>query len=109
MLLVFKGACLSVDANPKISSLSSSFQMLLQEFDDVFPESMPNGLPPLRRIEHQIDFVPGAQIPNRPAYRSNPEDTKELQRQVDELLSKGLIRESMSPCAVHILLAPKKD
>ena len=70
---------------------------------------MPDGLPPLRGIEHQIDFIPGAQIPNRPAYRSNPEETKELQRQVDELLSKGLIKESMSPCAVPILLVPKKD
>ncbi|KAL3567897.1 hypothetical protein D5086_030548 [Populus alba] len=31
-----------------------------------------------------------ASIPNRPAYRSNPEETKELQRQVDELMMKGL-------------------
>jgi hypothetical protein len=28
--------------------------------------------------EAQIDFIPGASIPNRPAYRSNPEETKEL-------------------------------
>ncbi|XP_044465446.1 uncharacterized protein LOC123195704 [Mangifera indica] len=80
-----------------------------EEFEDLFPESMPDGLPPLRGIEHQIDFIPGAQIPNRLAYRSNPEETKELQRQVDELLSKGLIKESMSPCAVPVLLVPKKD
>uniref|UniRef100_A0A6M2EPL8 Reverse transcriptase domain-containing protein n=1 Tax=Populus davidiana TaxID=266767 RepID=A0A6M2EPL8_9ROSI len=82
---------------------------LMQEFDDVFPEDIANGLPPLRGIEHQIDFVPGASIPNRPAYRSNPEETKELQRQVDELMMKGYIRESMSPCAVSVLLVPKKD
>ncbi|KAL5743976.1 hypothetical protein ACOSQ2_027092 [Xanthoceras sorbifolium] len=60
-----------------------------QDFDEVFPEEMPIGLPPIRGIEHQIDFVPGAPIPNRPAYRSNPEETKELQRQVDELMEKG--------------------
>ncbi|KAJ8749438.1 hypothetical protein K2173_025482 [Erythroxylum novogranatense] len=79
------------------------------EYTDVFPEEMPNGLPPLRGIEHQIDFIPGAQIPNRPAYRSNPEETKELQRQVDELLEKGHMRESFSPCVVPVLLVPKKD
>ncbi|XP_048228809.1 uncharacterized protein LOC125369769 [Ricinus communis] len=64
-------------------SLPSVFANLLQEFADVFPEEMPSGLPPQRGIEHQIDFIPGASIPNRPAYRSNPEETKELQRQKD--------------------------
>jgi hypothetical protein len=81
----------------------------LQEFEEVFPEEIPSGLPPIREIEHQIDFVPGASMPNRPAYRSNPEKSKELQRQVEELMSKGYIRESMSPCAVYVLLVPKKD
>uniref|UniRef100_A0A2N9HYV7 Reverse transcriptase domain-containing protein n=1 Tax=Fagus sylvatica TaxID=28930 RepID=A0A2N9HYV7_FAGSY len=80
-----------------------------EEFEDVFPEEMPNELPPIRGIEHQIDFVPGAAIPNRPAYKSNPEETKELQRQVEDLMSKGYVRESMSPCAVPVLLVPKKD
>ncbi|XP_031392264.1 uncharacterized protein LOC116204315 [Punica granatum] len=80
-----------------------------REFDDVFPEEMPPGLPPIRGIEHQIDFIPGAPIPNRPAYRCSPEEAKELQKQVDELLTKGYVRESMSPCSVLVLLVPKKD
>uniref|UniRef100_A0A2N9HBM8 CCHC-type domain-containing protein n=1 Tax=Fagus sylvatica TaxID=28930 RepID=A0A2N9HBM8_FAGSY len=79
------------------------------EFEDVFSEEMPNELPPIRGIEHQIDFVPGAAIPNRPVYRSNPNETKELQRQVEDLMSKGYVRESMSPCVVPVLLVPKKD
>ena len=89
--------------------LSSVVVCLLQEFDDMFLEEIPNGLPPIRGIKHQINFKPGASIPNRPAYRSNPEETKELQRRVSELLEKGYVRESMSPCAVPVLLVPKKD
>ena len=89
--------------------LPSYFVDLLQDFEDVFPSEMPKGLPPLRGIEHQIDFVPGSSILNRPVYRSNPEETKELQRQVEDLLEKGLIRESLSPCAVPVLLVLKKD
>ena len=75
----------------------------------MFPNDMPSGLPLIRGIEHQIDFVPGATIPNRSAYRSNLEETKELQRQVKELLTKGQVRESMSPCVVPVLLVPKND
>ncbi|KAH9658356.1 hypothetical protein KPL70_023457 [Citrus sinensis] len=80
-----------------------------KDFDDVFPNEVPNGLPPIRGNEHQIDLVPRGTIPNRPAYRSNHEETKELQRKVEELLAKGYVRESMSPCAAPILLVPKKD
>ncbi|XP_049405065.1 uncharacterized protein LOC125868469 [Solanum stenotomum] len=89
--------------------LGRPWQYDRQNFEDVFPDDTPKGLPPLRGIEHQIDFVPGSQLPNRPAYRSNPEETKELQRQVEELLEKGFVRESMSPCSVPVLLVPKKD
>uniref|UniRef100_A0A2N9HGW5 Uncharacterized protein n=1 Tax=Fagus sylvatica TaxID=28930 RepID=A0A2N9HGW5_FAGSY len=107
IVLLYKEALLNT--NELDLALPSSIVSLLQEYEDVFPEETPHGLPPIRGIEHQIDFVPGATIPNRPAYRSNPEETKELQRQVSELLEKGHVRESMSPCAVPVLLVPKKD
>ena len=54
-------------------------------------EDMPVGLPPICSIEQQIDLVPDASLPNRPAYRTNSDETKELQRQVEELLAKGYI------------------
>jgi hypothetical protein len=108
ILLVYKEAYFNT--NDLDSAIPSVAVSLMQEFDDVFPEDIYNGLPPLRGIEHQIDLVPGASIPNRPTYRSNLEETKEFQRQVDELLMmKGYIHESMSPCVVPVLLVPKKD
>ncbi|GKE37907.1 reverse transcriptase domain-containing protein [Tanacetum coccineum] len=77
------------------------------EFTDVIPNDIPPGLPAMRDIQHCIDFIPGFVIPNRPAYRMNPKEFAELQRQVTELLENGLIRESMSPFAVPALLVPK--
>ena len=78
LVLVYKESYLS--SNDLDPSLPSSFVSLLQEFQDVFPDDIPSGLPPIRGIEHQIDFVPGFTTPNRPAYRCNPKETKELQR-----------------------------
>jgi hypothetical protein len=48
-------------------------------------------------------------LPNHSPYRTNPEETKEIRQQVQELLDKGYVRESLSPCVVPILLVPKKD
>jgi hypothetical protein len=36
------------------SCVPSIVKVLLQEFEDVFPEEIPSGLPPIRGIEHQI-------------------------------------------------------
>nr|GEX38191.1 reverse transcriptase domain-containing protein [Tanacetum cinerariifolium] len=49
----------------------------------------------------------GCAILNKPAYRMNSKEFAELQRQVTELLKKGLIQESMSSCAVPAFLVPK--
>jgi hypothetical protein len=106
-LLIFENDVLNANIFDNFE-LSSSIKSLLQDFEDVF-SSVPSGLPPLRGIEHQIDLIPGASLPNRPAYRSNPQETKEIQRQVEELIGKGWVRDSKSPCAVPVILVPKKD
>ena len=49
----------------------------------------------------------GATIPNQPTYRSNPEETKELQKKVGELMEKGYVRESMNPCFVLVIMVLK--
>ncbi|KAF8052299.1 hypothetical protein N665_1574s0001 [Sinapis alba] len=105
LLLVFKETLITnTDSTP---DYPCELVSLLQEYEDVFSADNPTGLPPIRGIEHQIDFVPGSTLPNRPAYRTNLVETKELQKQVEELLEKGHIRETMSPCAVPVLLVPK--
>jgi hypothetical protein len=48
-------------------------------------------------------------LPNRAAYRTNLEETKEIQQQVQELLDHGYVRESLSSCAILVILVPKKN
>ena len=105
--LVCKDALISIQDMQH--SLPPAIANILQEYSDVFPSEILAGLPPIRGIEHQIDLIPGASLPNRAPYRTNPEETKEIQRQVQELLDKGYVRESLSPCAVPVILVPKKD
>jgi len=92
---------LAVDSPPCLENL-------VKEFEDVFQDP-PKGLPPLRVIEDQIDYIPGASLPNRPTYRTNPTEAKEIQQQVDELIAKAWVQDSMSPCAMPVILIPKKD
>ena len=86
-----------------LSSIASSFPLgvedLLKKFGNIFPKDTP-----LRGIQCQIDLMVGVSIPNRLAYKSNPEDTKESQRQVENLIEKVWVRESLSPCVMPVIL-----
>ena len=92
-----------------VSSVPPTVTNLLKEYEDIFLVEIPSGLPPMRGIEHQIDLILGATLPNRAAYQTNPEETKEIQWQVQDLLDHGYVHESLSPCAVPVLLVPKND
>jgi hypothetical protein len=105
-VLVCKDNLLSTNNLP--STLPTMVFDVLQEYEDVFTNEVPPGLPPKRGIEHQIDLVSGAPLLNQPPYHTNPEETKEIQHQVQELLDKGYVKESLSPCVVLVLLVPKK-
>ncbi|RDX84529.1 hypothetical protein CR513_34403, partial [Mucuna pruriens] len=65
-----------------------------------FPKGDALWIAPIIGIEHQIDFVPGALLPNHPTYKENPKESKEIQKQVTTLLHKGLARKSKSPYVI---------
>ena len=79
------------------------------EFADIIVDELPHSLPPVRSVSHHIDLIPGASLPNKAAYRLTPQEKEEVKRQVQDLLDKGLVRESLSLCVVSTTISPKKD
>jgi len=92
---------------PKMYQEDSSSTALLSEFSEVFKGELP-GLPPPRAIEHTIDTGDSPFI-SRPPFKMSPLELKELQRQLKELTSAGLIQPSKSPWGAPVLFVKKKD
>lgn len=82
---------------------------MLSDYNDIIVDDLPDDLPHVRGINHHIYFILGETLPNKVAYRMNPTENEEIRKQVQELLDKGLIRESLSPCVVATMLSPRKD
>jgi len=91
-----KHQCMCYDFIPRKNKEGSSevlveVSSLLSEYGDVISNNVIEGLPLVRKISHQIDLVPGAIFPNKATDRIIPTKTKELNRQVQDFLRKGLI------------------
>ena len=79
----------------------------VDEFGDVFAEIA--GLPPERDVFHTVPTEPGAKPPFMGQYRLAPAQKKEMEKQVAELLAKGLIEPSCSPYGAPKIAANKKS
>ena len=106
-LMVVKGEVESRDLAR--AQISVEVQTLLEEFDDVIPKDLTIELPPMRNIQHHIDMIISASLPNVPHYRISSKENKILREEVEELLSKGYIQASMNTCVKPTMLTLKKD
>ena len=82
-------------------------QALLEQFNDLFQQ--PDSLPPSRACNHAIPLLPGAQPFYIRPYRYPPALKDEIERQVEEMLTQGLIQPSTSLFSSPVLLVKKKD
>jgi hypothetical protein len=87
--------------------IPAAVQQLIQQYNTLFQE--PTSLPPHRKYDHQIPLLPGATPVNVKPYRYAPHQKTQIEKQVQEMLKKGLIQESTSPFASPVLLVRKKD
>jgi hypothetical protein len=87
--------------------IPAEVQHLVSEYESIFQK--PTSLPPARQFDHHISLVPGVQPVNIKPYRYSPLQKDDIERQVAEMLSNGVIQPSVSPFASPVLLVKKKD
>ena len=103
--------CVVSDSNQQLQSsaptLPAEVQHLIGQFASLFVE--PTSLPPSRACDHEIPLLPGAQPVNIRPYRYPPALRDEIEKQVAEMLDKGLIQPSASLFSSPVLLVKKQD
>jgi hypothetical protein len=80
---------------------------VLEDFAEIFQE--PSTLPLQRSCDHAIPLQPGTQPVNVKPYRYSPAQKDEIEKQIKQMLSQGIIAPSSSPFASPVLLIKKKD
>jgi hypothetical protein len=100
--------CSIVDPTPlPADSVRPEVAVILEEFAMVFqPLSQ---LPPERACDHFIPLIPGAKPVHIRPYKYPPSLKDEIEKQVADMLHKGIIQPSTSAFSSPILLVRKKD
>ncbi|CAI7739236.1 unnamed protein product [Closterium sp. NIES-54] len=96
------------DFQKLLAAVPSELQELLKRFPGIFPDDLPEGLPPQRAHDHRIELEPGAQPTVQRQFRLTQPELDGLRKLLDYLLEKKIIRPSSSPFAAPILFTPKK-
>ena len=82
---------------------------ILSEFKDIFPESLPAGLPPSRGHELTIRLKPDSKPPARAAPRLNYKHSQFESKWIKDMSGKKLIRGSQSEYAAPHFYVPKPE
>ncbi|XP_026384542.1 uncharacterized protein LOC113280104 [Papaver somniferum] len=88
----------SREADKPMVEIPDKVQPLLSYFSDLFPTELPNVLPPLRNLQHHIDFIPGTSIPNQPHYSNNEEEHISHLSQVFQAVQDNFLCVNLKKC-----------
>jgi hypothetical protein len=95
---------------PQCAALSESLELLttlLESYTDIFTK--PRGLPPPLRHDHRIWLLPGTPPVAVRSYCYPQLLKDEIERQCDDMLQQGIIRECTSAYSSLLLLVKKAD
>lgn len=96
-----------VPIQPDSSSIPVEVQSVLQELSAMF--LAPMDLPPPRAYDHAIPLIPSASLVAMRPYCYAPALKDEIEQQLQEMLSHGIIQSRASTFSSSMLLVKKKD
>jgi len=62
---------------------------VMSQHAEVFPEAIPEGRPPLRKINHEIRLIPGEELRNLPTYSIPERWAKDMSLWINEKVEHG--------------------
>ena len=74
------------DSKEEVEEVPTEVVDILREFSNIISDNVPDGLPLVRKINHQMDLVPGDNLPNKAAHRMTLAESEESNKQAHELL-----------------------
>ena len=69
-----------ITTSTKIYDFPIEIQEMLENYCDIIVDDLPNELPPIRKISHHIDLIPGENLPNKATYRMTPTKNEEIRK-----------------------------
>ena len=102
-----EGGPLSLTNHILDSTQRQQLLVVLEKYSEFFSE--PSTMPPARSFDHPINLFPNQGPVSVHPYRYPYVQKEEIERQVIELLTKGLIRHSRSAYSSPVILVRKKD
>ncbi|MCO5572996.1 hypothetical protein L7F22_026758 [Adiantum nelumboides] len=98
-----EGACVLKESCSETKE-KSEMSDLLNEFQDVFTDDIPNELPPTRgQDDHTIELLPGSSPSNKPPYKVS-QAQQEIMKQVNELVEKGMYLTMSQPRTNYLMV-----
>ncbi|PNX96980.1 retrotransposon-related protein, partial [Trifolium pratense] len=98
----------SIEPNTQTTQIHDPMtQTLLQKYQSLFQE--PHSLPPSRNTDHHIPLTHNADPVNIRPYRYPQFQKHEIEQQIQQMLSQGIIQPSSSAFSSPVLLVRKKD
>ncbi|CDJ36187.1 Reverse transcriptase, related [Eimeria mitis] len=94
---------------PEALRLPTQILTVLKQHRLLFPDSLPDGLPPKRPYDHRILLLPGRLPTRAPIYKMPPDQLAYHTKEIAHLTAKGWIGRTYSPICAPTIMVDKRD